>query len=402
MDRDLPAPVAALIAKGVEVRAPWSVDIGPEVDPDRVSGDGVVIHPGCRISGARTVLSAGVTLGAEGPVTLVDCHLGPGVALKGGYAADSVFLDGASLGLGHHVREGTLLEEQANGAHCVGLKQTILLPYVTLGSLINFCDCLMAGGRSRRDHSEVGSSYIHFNFTPEGDKATPSLFGDVPRGVLLREPPIFLGGQGGSVGPVQVAYGTVVGAGSILRSDVPVEGQLVVVGPPPSIHQPFTKGAYRTINRSVARNIEYLANLRALRLWYERARTPFFRAQPLGELVLEGALELVDRAWAERTARLLAMVDKVEPSDELRQGLHEHLAAVLSAAAVVAPDPARPAVLEVLEAAARAGTAYLDAVHALDGEHAAGATQWLQSVTAAVWGTAQTAIPGLRRLPHPS
>mgnify|MGYP002682941306 CR=1 FL=1 len=39
----------------------------PAVDPDRVSGDGVVIHPGCRISGARTVLSAGVTLGAEGP-----------------------------------------------------------------------------------------------------------------------------------------------------------------------------------------------------------------------------------------------------------------------------------------------------------------------------------------------
>ena len=81
--------------------------------------------------------------------------------------------------------------------------------------------------------------------------------------------------------------------------------------------------------------------------------------------------ELVDRAWAERTARLLAMVDKVEPSDELRQGLRDHLAAVVSAAAVVAPDPARPAVLEVLEAAARAGTAYLDAVHALDGEHAA-------------------------------
>ncbi len=402
MDRELPAPVAALIAKGVEVRAPWSVDIGPEVDPDRVSGDGVVIHPGCRISGARTVLSAGVTLGAEGPVTLVDCHLGPRVALKGGYAADSVFLDGASLGLGHHAREGTLLEEQANGAHCVGLKQTILLPFVTLGSLINFCDCLMAGGRSRRDHSEVGSSYIHFNFTPEGDKATPSLFGDVPRGALLREEPIFLGGQGGAVGPVQVAYGTVVGAGSILRSDVPVEGQLVVVGPPPSIHQPMSKGAYRALNRSVARNLEYLANLRALRLWYERVRTPFFRAQPLGDLVLDGALELLDRAWTERTTRLLAMVAKVEPSDPLRQGLREHLPGVISATARVAPAPARPDVLDALAASAGAGTAYLDAVHGLDAEHAAAATTWLQSVTAAAWAEAQAAIPGLRRLPHPN
>ena len=30
----------------------------------------------------------------------------------------------------------------------------------------------MAGGTSRKDHSEVGSSYIHFNFTPDGDKTT--------------------------------------------------------------------------------------------------------------------------------------------------------------------------------------------------------------------------------------
>ena len=59
-----------------------------------------------------------------------------------------------------------------------------VLAFVTIGSLVNFCDLLMAGGSSRQDHSEVGSGYIHFNFTPwgaRGDKATPSLIGDVPR-----------------------------------------------------------------------------------------------------------------------------------------------------------------------------------------------------------------------------
>ena len=61
------------------------------------------------------------------------------------------------MGLGAQVREGCILEEEANGAHCVGIKQTILFPFVTLGSLINFCDCLMAGGTSRKDHSEAGS-----------------------------------------------------------------------------------------------------------------------------------------------------------------------------------------------------------------------------------------------------
>lgn len=54
----------------------------------------------------------------------------------------------------------------------------------------------MAGGTSRKDHSEVGSSYIHFNFTPDGDKTTPSLIGDVPRGEMLNQTPIFLGRQG--------------------------------------------------------------------------------------------------------------------------------------------------------------------------------------------------------------
>jgi bifunctional UDP-N-acetylglucosamine pyrophosphorylase/glucosamine-1-phosphate N-acetyltransferase len=177
--------VVRLIDKGVNIPNPLSLDIGDDVDVSRISGENVILWPGCRIHGAKTVISAGCALGAEGPVTLADCRLGPGVELKGGYFKRSVFLEKANMGLGAQVREGCLLEEEANGAHCVGLKQTILFPFVTLGSLINFCDLLMAGGTSRKDHSEVGSSYIHFNYTPDGDKTTPSLFGDVPRGVML-------------------------------------------------------------------------------------------------------------------------------------------------------------------------------------------------------------------------
>ena len=193
--------IVRLMERGVSVLAPATVDIGDDVDLSRISARDVVIYPGCRIYGARTVVSAGSRLGAEAPVTIEDCYLGPRVELKGGYLRRSVFLEKAGMGLGAQIREGCLLEEEASGAHCVGLKQTILLPFVTLGSLINFCDCLMAGGTSRADHSEVGSSYIHFNYTPDGDKCTPSLFGDVPRGVMLDQPAIFLGGQGGAAGP---------------------------------------------------------------------------------------------------------------------------------------------------------------------------------------------------------
>ena len=292
--------VMRLLDKGVEISNPLSLDIGPDVDVDCISGDGVVLYPGCRIYGAQTVISAGVRLGAEAPVTIDNCQLGPSVALKGGYFMKSVFLEKANMGSGAQVREGTLLEEEANGAHCVGLKQTILFPFVTLGSLINFCDCFMSGGTSRKNHGEVGSSYIHFNFTPDGNKTTASLFGDVPRGVMLNQPPIFLGGQGGTVGPVRTGYGTVVAAGSVLRDDVPGDNMFVMGKALPGVQRAIAPQAYKRLSRIVEKNIVYLASLVALEQWYVHVRRPFFAAQDLGLLVYDGALRVLASARAER------------------------------------------------------------------------------------------------------
>jgi len=205
--------------------------------------------------------------------------------------------------------------DQANGALCVGLKQTILFPFVTLGSLINFCDCLMAGGTSRREHSEVGSSYIHFNYTPDGDKTTASLFGDVPRGVMLNQPPIFLGGQGGAVGPLRLGYGTVIAAGSVLREDVVEDRRLVFISPPPGLQRGHSPHAYKNLNRIVRNNVAYLANLVALEEWYRSVRHSFFSRQEMGELMYAAALELLSAAKDERSKRLEAMAEKVPEVD---------------------------------------------------------------------------------------
>ena len=387
--------IEALLDKGVNIPNPLSLDIGVEVDVDRISADGVTIHPGCRIRGGRTVISAGVTLGSEGPVTIEDCRLGPNVSLKGGYAANAVFLEGANLGLGHQVREGTLLEEEASGAHCVGLKQTILFPFVTLGSLVNFCDCLLSGGTSRSNHSEVGSSYIHFNFTPRGDKATASLFGDVARGVMLREPPIFLGGQGGAVGPVTVGYGSVIAAGSVLRGDVP-DGQLAIVGSPPSTQVPFNQNIYRDVNPLVAKNVVYIANLRALQEWYQRARAPFFAAQELGELIYVGTLEILAAAMSERGKRLEAMVAKVSPDDEDRARFREHIAElcrVLLTEPLATPSPEE--LFTVLAQAAASGTPYIAAVRNLSPNHVATSTAWLEEIVEELWTRSVALLPTL-------
>lgn len=385
--------VARLIENGVDVRAPLSVDVGDEVDVTRISGDGVTIYPGCRIYGARTVISAGCTLGAEGPVTLDDCRLGPRVVLKGGYFKRSVFLEKAGMGLGAQVREGCLLEEEANGAHCVGLKQTILFPFVTLGSLINFCDCLMAGGTSRKDHSEVGSSYVHFNYTPDGDKTTASLFGDVPRGVMLDRPPIFLGGQGGAVGPVRVGYGTVVAAGSVLRADVG-DDRLVFASPPESREREHRRRSYRNLPGVVTNNLAYLSNLVALEHWYREVRAPFFRRQPLGDLVYEGALDVLALAKNERAKRLSAMATKVprssEAAEQFAMGVDRIAALFVDAHDVVDGS----AFLRHIDGSWETGN-YLETMQGLGPEAKTAGVQWLQEIVGHLMREAADVLPAM-------
>lgn len=216
---------------------------------------------------------------------------------------------------GANVREGTIFEEQSIGAHTVGLKQTILFPFVTLGSLINFCDCLMAGGTNRRNHSEVGSSYIHFNFTPNQDKATPSLLGDVPRGVMLDQPPIFLGGQGGLVGPSRVEYGTVTAAGTILRRDVLVPSQLVFGEGSKGGSIPYAANVYSNTQRVFTNNIIYIANLIALMRWYEHVRSMFI-SKDFPEPLYKGLTQRLAQAVEERIQRLSSYCNALNNADE--------------------------------------------------------------------------------------
>jgi len=314
MEHSLDDKVKSLMDKGVEIPNPFSIDIGEDVDLDRISSDDVVIYTGCKIYGSKTLIMHNARLGHEGPVTIQDCQVGPHVELKGGFFKKSVFLEKATMAFGAHVRDACILEEEAGGAHTVGLKQTILLPFVTLGSLINFCDCLMAGGTSRKDHSEVGSSYIHFNYTPNQDKATPSLIGDVPRGVMLNQRPIFLGGQGGLVGPARIGFGTVIAAGTVFRGDCPEGGKLIYQEIYKDDIRPFYPGVYWEIRRRTMNNINYIANLIALKQWYHFVRSMFLGSDPMGKGLLEGALEKLDMAIDERIKRLAAIVKKIPES----------------------------------------------------------------------------------------
>ena len=408
--------IAQLIDKGVRIDCPDSIEIGNEVDVDKISGQGVVIHAGSKIFGDATLILRDAKIGFEGPTTLKNCQIGPEVELKGGYFEDAVFLARARAGLGSHVRAASIFEEQASVAHSVGTKHTILFPFVTLGSLINFCDCLMAGGTSRKNHSEVGSSYIHFNFTPNQDKATASLIGDVPKGVMLNQPPIFLGGQGGLVGPCRLAYGTTVAAGTIVRKDELRKGRLLFGGTEKGGNLAYTPGRYSNQKRVVVNNIVYIANLMALNQWYQHVRGLFI-SKDFPETLLSGLQEKLNRAISERMTRLETFGHKIQSSapaqknnksiqasgasaqkQELHQrwsdlkGLFERLKSEKGDAGH------RNSFLEIVHTGIEeTGLDYLCVIQGLTSSDAAIGTQWLQGIVDLVVAETLNIIPSYNK-----
>jgi UDP-N-acetylglucosamine/UDP-N-acetylgalactosamine diphosphorylase len=164
----------------------------------------------------------------------------------------------------------------------------------------------------------VGSSYIHFNYTPNQDKATASLIGDVAHGVMLNRQPIFLGGQGGLVGPCRLAFGTVIAAGTIYRKDEFKSGLLLFEGSSRSGKIQFTPGLYRSIKRIVENNLIYLANLMALRHWYGLVRSKFISVDfPLA--LHKGLVDTLDLTIKEREQRFTELCNKMPLSIELYQ-----------------------------------------------------------------------------------
>ncbi|MDP7175526.1 MAG: hypothetical protein QF647_04885, partial [SAR324 cluster bacterium] len=146
-----------------------SVRIGREVAVKNFSA-GSTLHPYVRINGSNTEIHAGANIGLFGPVTLdnswigensvvgslgavtlKDTVVGPESIIGSGVAEQAVLLgkettvNDFSTGYGFRIRKGSLYEEDASSAQHTDTKMTVLFPWTTLGSNINFCDVLLAG-----------------------------------------------------------------------------------------------------------------------------------------------------------------------------------------------------------------------------------------------------------------
>jgi len=390
-----------LIQKGVSIPNPSTVFISDDVDPDRISGNGVTLYGGTKLIGKRTLVADGATIGYEAPVTLENTVVGPDSKLHGGYFQEAVFAGKNVYGSGGHVRKGTILEEEANAAHTVGLKQTILFPFVTLGSLINFCDCLMAGGTSRKDHSEVGSSFIHFNYTPNQDKATPSMMGNVHQGVMLNQRPVFLGGQGGLVGPLRIGFGCITAAGSVVRASEEQQDKMILGGGFKNMSLPWQPGVYSNPDRIFNHNLAYIGGLFALRAWYHGIR-PLFISDFFSEQLVKGLQENLGICIAERIKRLAAFGEKLERSKAIISGgakgqggaaldKHTRVLNMLGTAAQLfessmlhIPDPPDALVDAVAAGIQEKGTDYVTVIQGLKPAIATAGSNWLEGIQNAV------------------
>lgn len=367
--------------------SPDTVFIADDIDPERISGDKVTIFGGSGIWGKNTLILGGTKIGYEAPVTMENCMLGKNVRLNGGFFQEAVFLGDNVFGSNAHVRSGTILEEQAGAAHTVGLKQTILFPFVILGSLINFCDCFMAGGTSRKDHSEVGSSFVHFNYTPNQDKATASMMGNVHQGVMLDQHPIFLGGQGGIVGPVRIGFGCLTGAGSIVRKDEERLDRMILAGGTRSVSLPRRPGLHTGAVRIFNHNIRYIAALTALGAWYMHVR-PIFARDVLSKKLVAGLQQTLAMCIRERIRQLEKFCDTLGSSPTCKQVL----AGMHTAKKYFDKDPDRDIMppdgqtfaARMKDLAAENNTDYIACIQGLSPENKAMGSQWLLGIETSI------------------
>ena len=238
---------------------------------------------------------------------------------------------------------------------------------------------------------------------------------DVPRGVMMNQPPIFLGGQGGLVGPLMLEYGTVVAAGTIVRKDILRQNTMLLGHPSPSKSIPFHQGLYLNLRRVVRLNTIYIANLLALRRWYLDVRSRFLSNDDMEKALHGGAVEKLDSAINERLKRLGDVADRMQcaletpgdaaegPSDRTTSGKKEFFErwpemeqAFRDFLTEEGDIPKRDRFLVILEKAlVRDGKDYIRAIKGLTGEESEAGVSWLQGFIDDICLSVWSKIPGM-------
>ena len=330
--------IRKLQENGVNVPDLDSVKISRDVQLEQFS-PGCTLYPFVRITGSKTQIHSGAEVGTRGsvtlenswigentivgnlgPVTLIDTVVGPKSILGSGVAEQAVFLGKETMindfttGYGFRVRKGSLYEEDASSAQHTDTKMTILFPWATLGSDINFCDVLLAGGTGPElgSFSEVGSGTIHFNYSIRGDKATASLFGDVANGIFLDQERLFIGGNNSLLGPINADFGAMTAAGARINGTLAKGLNFGHSLPKGSVD--YDSRVFTGASGIVKKQVNVLAELTALCNWYKQVRINCVAQSPEQKFLYQAGLSMIEFNLQERHNQLNRYVGALENS----------------------------------------------------------------------------------------
>jgi UDP-N-acetylglucosamine/UDP-N-acetylgalactosamine diphosphorylase len=227
---------------------------------------------------------------------------------------------------------------------------------------------------------------------------------------MLNKPPIFLGGQGGMVGPLRISYGSVVAAGSVLRKDVDTEKQLIISKNHSGKVAHLIPRAYPNLSHIVENNILYIANLIALEQWYLQVRRMFFEDQEFGHLIFRAILENLQIAKKERIKRLKDMAAKMVVSSDKEKGGAKSITAkqefyekgklleelLVSDAGKTAGEKKQDLFLNAfVKHKEEHGGNYIEVIQSLPPHVSAKGTQWLDAIVDLICGQSRKALPAL-------
>jgi hypothetical protein len=379
--------VLTLRSRGVHIWSDARVFIAADVPPNAIEPRARLMN--AIIQGPNTRIGSESVIGTSGITVMENVQTGRGVELGAGTYSECVLLHRAKIRGFAEIRPGTVIEEEVEVGHNVGLKNTILTAAVVAGSCINFCDVFVSGGTSRQDHTEIGSGAVHFNFAPNRDKFG-SLIGDVS-GMLMRSTPVFIGGNSGIVAPAHIGFGEIVPAGTTVRRYVAKEDAAVI----PAVCPPK-----RAFLGKLFLAVRFIGNLKAYAEWYARVRLAG-SCNESEQILYRTVLRLIEKNLAWRQAELIQYLNRILNASDLDQRVHACTAKVINLChswdwEATVPEP--PASFMHAYKNLRQTSTHIQTVQAMSSADANIAADWLKSVVNSILQPVIDAVDSIRAI----
>lgn len=187
----------------VDPATTW-IDVDVTLEPD------VVLHPGTQLHGSTSV-AAGAQVGPD--TTLTDCTVGEGASVVRTHGTSAEIGPRAQVGPYSYLRPGASLGEGGKIGAFVEVKNA------DIGAGSKVPHLTYVGDATIGEHSNIGASSVFVNY--DGVRKHRTEIGSHVRS----------GSDTMFVAPVRVGDGAYVGAGTVLREDVPAGALAVSAGP---------------------------------------------------------------------------------------------------------------------------------------------------------------------------